>query len=87
MIPNRTTTLLQCLSNLIRWTGIGVGRALKTVTTNPARLLGCSDQKGSLRPGADADLVVLSWGTVDGLRELQVDQVWKFGSKVYDSHA
>jgi N-acetylglucosamine-6-phosphate deacetylase len=73
------------VSNLIRWTGIGVGRALKPVTANPARLLGLSGQKGSLHPGADADLLVLSWGTVDGnVRELQVDQVWKFGTKVYD---
>ena len=79
----RTTTLLQCVSNLVRWTGIDVARALKTVTCNPARLLGMEDVKGTLRPGADADLVVLSWENIPNQQELRVDQVWKFGKQVY----
>jgi N-acetylglucosamine-6-phosphate deacetylase len=57
---------------------------LKTVTQTPALMLGCSAQKGSLHPGADADLVVFSWENVAGHKELKVDQVWKFGAKVFD---
>jgi N-acetylglucosamine-6-phosphate deacetylase len=42
--------------------------------------------KGSLRDGADADFVVLSEKDVLGqsVSELAVDQVWKFGAKVFD---
>jgi adenine deaminase len=39
--------------------------------------LGISDRKGALRPGLDADLVV-----VDDAGK--VYQTWKFGEKVYD---
>lgn len=82
---DRTTTLLQCVSNLVRWAGISAAEALKTVTTHPAQLLGLHGTKGTLEPGADGDLVVLSWaGDEKANRELQVDQVWKFGTKVYD---
>lgn len=73
------------MSNLIRWTGISAAEALKTVTTHPSQLLGLHGTKGTLSPGADADLVVLSWAGVGAAnRELQVDQAWKFGTKVYE---
>ncbi|UPL02968.1 hypothetical protein LCI18_013902 [Fusarium solani-melongenae] len=81
-IAGGSTTLLQCVSNLIRWTGCDVAEALQTVTANPARMLGCEDTKGTLKPGADADLVVLSWSKgEERSRELQLDEVWKFGKK------
>jgi len=46
-------------------------------------------QKGSLQADADADLCVLSEVDVvaeDGTttRKLEVDQVWKFGKRVYE---
>lgn len=73
------------MSNLIRWTGIDVAEALRTVTTHPAQLLGLHGTKGTLSPGADADLVALSWaGDQTNRGELQVDQVWKFATKVYE---
>jgi N-acetylglucosamine-6-phosphate deacetylase len=77
-------TLLQCVNNLIQWTGISAARALKSVTHTPARLLDCAKTKGSLHSGADADVVVFSWEVVDRHKELTVDQVWKFGVKVFD---
>lgn len=79
-------TLLECVNNLIRWTGINAARALKTVTETPARMLGCLDTKGKLQPGADADLVVFSWAkSIEHEQEIsEVDQVWKFGVKVFD---
>jgi N-acetylglucosamine-6-phosphate deacetylase len=35
-------------------------RSVRLATLNPARLLGVDDRKGSLAPGKDADIVVLS---------------------------
>ncbi|KAJ5110304.1 N-acetylglucosamine-6-phosphate deacetylase [Penicillium argentinense] len=79
-----TTTLLQCVSNLIRWTGCEAAEALQTVTATPARMLRCEDTKGTLKVGADADLVVLSWSEGEkNSRELQVDEVWKFGKRCF----
>lgn len=47
-------------------------------------MLGLQGVKGCLDHGADADLVVLSEHRSDskGL-ELVVDEVWKFGTKVF----
>lgn len=60
--------------------------ALQTVTSRPAAVLGLSHLKGTLRAGADADFVVLREESVLGqsISDLVVDQVWKFGVKVYD---
>ena len=33
-------------------------RALRTITVNPAKVIGCSDRVGSLEPGKDADVLV-----------------------------
>lgn len=40
--------------------GISPGQILKTITSNPARLLGVDDRVGTLKANADADFVVLS---------------------------
>jgi N-acetylglucosamine-6-phosphate deacetylase len=45
-------------------------------------MLGLEKVKGSLRPGADADFVILSERDTDGKISLDVDEVWKFGVKV-----
>jgi N-acetylglucosamine-6-phosphate deacetylase len=48
-------------------------------------MLGISNQKGILKPDVDADLVVLDEHLKsDGTMQLEVDQVWKFGTKVFD---
>lgn len=40
--------------------------------------------KGTLAVGADADLVVLEESTTDsGQSQLKIDQVWKFGQRMY----
>ena len=39
--------------------------ALRTVTTNPAEILGAADRIGSLAPGKDADVVVWSGDPLD----------------------
>jgi N-acetylglucosamine-6-phosphate deacetylase len=50
--------------NAVAWLGVTLPDALRMVSGNPARVLGLDERKGSLRAGADADLVVLD----DGLR-------------------
>lgn len=78
--------LLQCVENFLNWTGASVPQALKAVTETPARMLGLQGIKGCLEEGADADLVVLDLqdGVVGENKKLVVEQVWKFGEKVFE---
>jgi N-acetylglucosamine-6-phosphate deacetylase len=52
-------TLDVALRNFSRFTGLSYGECLRCATLNPAKILGLEKQKGSVTPGADADLVVL----------------------------
>lgn len=74
------------MNNFRRWTGVSIPVALRAVTSRPAAVLGLENVKGTLKAGADADFVVLSEMSAPGqsVSELVVDQVWKFGVKVYD---
>lgn len=57
-------TLPEAIQNLIDATGAESHLAMPAATSNPARILGL-DERGTLRPGARADIVVLgSGGTV-----------------------
>ncbi|KAK1755678.1 carbohydrate esterase [Echria macrotheca] len=83
-IAGSSTLLINCVNNFVKWTGAGVPRALGAVTATPAAMLGLSGKKGTLEPGADADLVVLSDGDEEnGTTDLAVDEVWKFGVRVF----
>ena len=53
-------TLDKALKNFMQATECDLTEAFRTVTYNPARLLGINKTKGSLYPGKDADLVVLN---------------------------
>jgi N-acetylglucosamine-6-phosphate deacetylase len=53
--------LVQCLSNLIAWTGAALVDAVRTVTTTPADLLGRFDL-GAIEVGRRADLCALDGG-------------------------
>jgi len=83
-IAGSTITLIECVSNFLRWSGVDTAVGLRAVTETPARMLGLQGVKGCLESDADADLVVIS--EVEGVegRELRIDQVWKFGSKVFE---
>ena len=50
-------TMNTALKNFIKITRLPLEEAIKTVTVNPARVIG-ADRKGSLKPGTDADLTV-----------------------------
>jgi N-acetylglucosamine-6-phosphate deacetylase len=49
----------QLLARLMNFTNCPLDVAIKTVTENPAKLLGLEDKKGAIAPGKDADLVLL----------------------------
>lgn len=85
-IAGSSIELIDCVTNFLNWTGASVPEALKAVTGTPAKMLGLQDVKGTLKEGADADLVVLDLqdGGVGTEKKLVVDQVWKFGVKVFD---
>lgn len=52
--------LHKMLKRLVQWGGIHLPEAIQTVTINPARVLGIAHKKGSIEPGRDADVTILS---------------------------
>ncbi|EMR66776.1 putative n-acetylglucosamine-6-phosphate deacetylase protein [Eutypa lata UCREL1] len=82
-IAGSSITLIECVSNFLNWSGAGIPQALKAVTSTPAAMLGLQGVKGCLDQGADADMVVFSEQQSDRGLELVVDEVWKFGTKVF----
>jgi len=51
--------LSQLLEKLMAFTDCPLDVAIKTVTQNPAGILGIEDKKGTIAPGKDADLILL----------------------------
>ncbi|EAA31124.1 carbohydrate esterase family 9 protein [Neurospora crassa] len=93
-IAGSSATLLECVNNVLQWTGMPVPKALASVTSTPAEMLGLKGVKGSLKPGADADLVVFEEVEVEvedlldgsgkiSRKQLVVEEVWKFGERVF----
>ena len=82
---NSSITLIECVTNFLNWSGASIPQALKAVTATPAAMLGLTGIKGSLESDADADLVIIEEEIdASGVKNLRIDQVWKFGSKVWD---
>ena len=69
-------TLEKCVRNFSRFTGCSLGEAIKCATYNPAKCLGIEHKKGTLRSGADADLIVLD-------RKGYVQSTWVRGKQVW----
>jgi N-acetylglucosamine-6-phosphate deacetylase len=55
-------TLDLAVRNLRRFSGVGLREAVAACTLRPARLLGIESERGTLRPGSRADLVLLDVG-------------------------
>ncbi|EPS96629.1 hypothetical protein FOMPIDRAFT_88546 [Fomitopsis schrenkii] len=75
-LAGSVVTLSKCVRNFSRFTGCTLGEAIKCATYNPARCLGLENKKGTLRPGADADLVVFD-------RQGNVLSTWVKGKEVW----
>jgi N-acetylglucosamine-6-phosphate deacetylase len=58
-IAGSTLTLDTAFRRSVTIDGLSVDDAVRSLSANPARLLGVDDKVGSLDPGKDADLVVL----------------------------
>jgi N-acetylglucosamine-6-phosphate deacetylase len=70
-LAGSTLTLDRALRNIVNL-GVPLTDALRMLTLNPATLLGIEFKKGSLRPGADADILLLD-------ESLRVTQTWTRG--------
>ncbi|KAG7091118.1 hypothetical protein E1B28_010172 [Marasmius oreades] len=66
----------KCVRNLASFTEISLGEALKCASFNPAKCLNIEGRKGTLRPGADADLVVLDNDGVPQSTWIKGKRVW-----------
>ncbi|KAI0705312.1 Metallo-dependent hydrolase [Cerioporus squamosus] len=75
-LAGSVVTLDKCVRNFSRFTGCSLGEAIRCATYNPAKCLGIERRKGTLRPGADADLVVLD-------RRGKVLSTWVRGREVW----
>jgi N-acetylglucosamine-6-phosphate deacetylase len=70
-LAGSTLTLDRALRNIVGL-GIALPDAVRMLTLNPATLLGIEFKKGSLRAGADADILLLDEG-------LRVTSAWVRG--------
>ena len=69
-------TMDKALRNAVSMLKISVTEAVKMVSSNPAEVLGLADEKGYLKIGYDADIVMLDEG-------LNVEGCWIDGIKKY----
>ncbi|KIK67522.1 carbohydrate esterase family 9 protein [Collybiopsis luxurians FD-317 M1] len=75
-LAGSVVTLDKCVRNFTRFTGCTLAESIKCATYNPAKCLGIEDKKGTLRAGADADLVVFDAQGV-------VQSTWVGGKRVW----
>ncbi|KAJ3784877.1 carbohydrate esterase family 9 protein [Lentinula aff. detonsa] len=75
-LAGSVVTLDKCVRNFTRFTGCTLAESIKCATYNPAKCLGIETKKGTLRPGADADLVVFDAQGV-------VQSTWVKGKRVW----
>ncbi|CAE6494007.1 unnamed protein product [Rhizoctonia solani] len=75
-LAGSVVTMPKCIRNFMAFTSCTLGNAIKCATYNPAKCLGIEARKGTLRAGADADLVVM---TPEG----EVLSTWVSGKEVW----
>jgi N-acetylglucosamine-6-phosphate deacetylase len=73
-----TTALSLALKNMTQFTGIPFDKILRMVTINPAKLLRVESQKGSIKRGCDADIIILD-------KEMNLSDVFSRGMKFIPS--
>lgn len=75
-ISGSTTTLDQCVRNLVKVVGISLEDALISASRTPARAVGMAHQYGTISAGKKANLIVLN-------DDLFVKQTYVHGKQVY----
>jgi N-acetylglucosamine-6-phosphate deacetylase len=73
-----TLTMDAAVRHAVRCVGIPITHAVQAAATTPARVLGLGERTGSIQPGKDADLVVLT-------QDLHVRAVIRAGTVVHGS--
>ena len=63
--PERMRHLFNDAAKTIRFGGLSEAEAIKTLTINPAKILGIDKKVGTIEPGKDADLAVFSRHPLD----------------------
>jgi N-acetylglucosamine-6-phosphate deacetylase len=58
-LAGSTLTLDRAVANMVALAGLPLTEAVTMATASPAAALGLSDRKGVIRPGADADLIMV----------------------------
>ena len=53
-------TMDKVVKNMVNKVGISLLKAIQMTSFNPAKSIGIDDKKGSLKPGKDADIVILN---------------------------
>jgi N-acetylglucosamine-6-phosphate deacetylase len=76
-LASSTLTMERAVSNVARWTGVGLGEAWHMASLAPARQLGIDDRVGRLAVGYDADLVALDRGGAVVLTVVQGEIVYR----------
>jgi len=77
-IAGSRLTLGRAIRNVRSFAGLDIAEAVAAASLRPARLLGIEGERGTLRPGARADLAVL-----DG--EGRVVETWMEGARVWSA--
>jgi N-acetylglucosamine-6-phosphate deacetylase len=75
-LAGSTITMADAVRNVIHMAGLPLQEAVNMASLNPARVLGIEDQKGTIAPGMDADIVLLD-------RKLNVKLTMVQGELVY----
>ena len=76
-LAGSVTNLAECLRIAVKEMGIPIESAVRAATANPARILGVTEEYGTLSPGKYGDVVLLD-------KELRVKTVIKSGRKIFD---
>jgi N-acetylglucosamine-6-phosphate deacetylase len=58
-LAGSTLTQDQALRNVVQWTGLPLEEAILMCAGNAARVIGLDEQKGTIEPGKDADMIFL----------------------------
>lgn len=77
-LAGSTLTLDRAIRNMVKLVGLSWSDAIRMATSTPASILDVADRKGSIVPGADADLVAL-----DGQGFVQ--HTWTCGYQSYSN--
>ncbi|CAK9436732.1 uncharacterized protein LODBEIA_P12540 [Lodderomyces beijingensis] len=77
-LAGASTTLPQCIRNLMQWADITLAEAVKTATNNAASSINVEHERGFLNVGCDADFVVFN-------KDGYVTRVYKLGNEINSS--